>query len=106
MDTVRSRRVTSVTPNYLNLVFTRPRTSPGTANIYPGASIVGKVFISPSGSSTIYNVFDVTPQWSREFSGSGVGSIPGRSKELSYDQAVTTSVAASVLALITTMLWI
>ena len=106
LDTVRSRRVTSVTPNYLNLVFTRSRSSPGVANIYPGTKVFGKVFISPSGSSTIYNVFDVRPQWSREFSGTGVGSIPGRSKELSYDQAITTSVTASVLALLATMLWL
>ena len=106
MDTVRSRRVTSANPSYLNLVFTRSRSQPGEANIYPGATVKGKVFVSPSGSTTIYNVFDVTPQWSREFSGSGVGSIPGRSKELSYDLGVTTTVTASILAFLTALLWV
>jgi len=64
--------------------------------------------VSPAGSTKIYNAFDVAPQWSREFSGSGVGSIPGKRTILAEsDQAVlTASASATFLGLASIFLWL
>ena len=69
------------------------------ADVAPGHTVLGRVFVSPATSSKVYNAFDVKPRWSREFSGSGTGTIPGRSSVLKeLDNATTTTVSAMVLA--------
>lgn len=68
------------TKKELKLVYKRPRTSPGIANIRAGGKAKAKLFISPSKEAKVFNLFDITLEWSKEFEGEGSGLIVARPK--------------------------
>ena len=98
------RKNTIRSSDKLVLTLTRSKDQPGIAEVAPGNSVKARIFVSPAKSISIYNSFDVEPSWSREFSGTGQGSIPGKKAQLKNLDAARISMTLSTTLLGATIL--